>query len=101
MREAGLCVHRVKIKRRGRAGARINEQRQFAPDQIERMFDVELKIFEQFNMRCQAGIFQPFSQSTVDCRPERVVAAAGIAPAEHERGCAHARRSEPSADFNT
>ena len=93
MREAGLCVHRVKIKRRGRAGARINEQRQFAPDQIERMFDVELKIFEQFNMRCQAGIFQPFSQSTVDCRPERVVAPAGVADGEHHDRRTHERLS--------
>jgi hypothetical protein len=58
------------------------------------VFDLQLEIFDQFDLIFQTFIFEPFFESTAEFRPNGVVAATGVADGEDDDGGAHERLSE-------
>src|SRR5574343_290300 len=71
--------------------AGIDEQGQLPALQIERMFDLQLEIFDQLDAAGQNFIFGHFFEPTVAFRPDGVVAAAGVADGEDDDRRGHER----------
>ncbi len=70
-------------RRRG-VFAGVDEQREFPALQVEGVFDVELEVLDQLDTVGEFFIFEPFFQSTAEFRPDRVVAATGVADGEDD-----------------
>jgi hypothetical protein len=62
--------------------------------QIEDMFDLQLEVLDQFELRRQASRFEPAGQSPAEHRPDGVVATTRVADGEDDDRRAHARLSE-------
>lgn len=92
----GGCGRRVNSGKneRGRGVlAGVDEQREFPVPQVEGVLDVELEVLDQLDAVGEFFIFEPFCQSTADDRPDRVVAATGVADGEDGKRRGHERRS--------
>ena len=48
------------------------------------MLDLQLEVFIKIELAGQTLIFEPFTQSTVKQRPDRIIAAAGIADGDDD-----------------
>ena len=69
--------------------AGVDEQGKLAALQVEGVFDLELEVFDQLELPGQLFIFEPFFELTAEFRPDRIVAAAGVADGENDDRCAH------------
>ncbi len=101
MRDAGCRRDASQGIRRRRAGTGVDEQREFAADQVERVLDLQLEVLDQFDLPGQAFIFEPFGESNAEHRAQRIVAAARIADGENDQRRAHRYPHAPRCGIRT